>query len=43
MTTRSENAMVKAAIIGLKYPIEAKGIAMMLYANAQNKFCLMVK
>ena len=43
MTTISEKAMVNAAKIGLKYPIEAKGIAIILYAKAQNKFCLIVR
>jgi hypothetical protein len=42
MTITSEKAIDKEANIGLRNPKAAKGIATMLYANAQNKFCLIV-
>src|SRR5690606_38395386 len=44
VTTRTElSAIAAPAIIGLSRPVAASGIAATLYANAQNRFCLMIR
>ena len=44
LTTLTElNAIAAAAIMGLRTPKAASGIPTTLYANAQKKFCLMVR